>query len=96
MVPSFVYFFKSLLCVAGGAARVVRGARGGRAGRAHHRAAGAEARAAAALGAPPVVDRPGSLRRLHSLRGPIQHIQWTGRRIALHAARPAARCGVLT
>lgn len=84
------------VCVAGGAAGVVRGARGGRAGRADDRAAGAEARAGAAVGAPAVVGGAGRVGGLHAVRRAVQRVQRARGRAALPAARPAARPRLLT
>lgn len=76
--------------VVGSAAGIIRSTRSGRASGADHRTVSAEARAAAAVGAASVVGGAGRVRGLHAVRRAVQRVQYTGRRAALHAPRPAA------
>lgn len=80
------------ICRAGSTASIVRGARGGRAGRPHDRPARTEARAAAPVGAAPVVGGARRVCGVHALRSTVQRVQRARRRAPLHAAGPAARC----
>lgn len=77
--------------VAGSAAGIIRSTRSGRTSGADHRTVSAETCAAAAVGTAFVVGGTGRVRSLHAVRRAVQRIQHTGRRAALHAARPASR-----
>lgn len=76
--------------IVGSTAGIIRSTRSGRPGGADHRAVSAEARTAAAMGAASVVGGAGRVRGLHAIRRAVQCVQHTGRRAALHAARPTA------